>query len=1714
MTKRLTISAYRKFFLAMIFIAGLLLLQGYYTIGLAQTQTQTFTSNGTYIVPSGVTQIKVECIGGGGAGGYGQGNIGAGGGGAGGSYASSVLTVVPGNSYTVTVGGQTQINLGNSNKNDGNPSWFGSSSTIYASGGSGGTGTKASVGAGGSGAAGTNIGTVKFEGGNGEDGNITPGTRGGAGGGAAGPTGTGGNGSAGAGGTGISPNGGNGANGVADGTDGIDGNNYGGGGSGGKSNASSKRRGGDGARGLVTVTYLLPITGILTLCAGSTTTMINSATGGTWSSGSTSIATVNSSTGVVTGVSAGNAVITYTLGSGVSGANLTVTATVTVFATPSAPTIGTITQPSCSLATGSVILTGLPSSGTWTLTRSPGGVTTSGTGTSSTISSLAAGTYTYTISNASGCPSSSSANVVINAQPATPSIPLIGLITQPTCSLATGSVVLSGLPASGSWTITRTPGGNTNTGSGTSTTITGLTANTYTFSVTNAAGCSSFASSNVVINAQPPTPSAPSIGTITHPTCTVATGSVILSGLPSGTWMINPGNITGSTTSSTISNLSAGTYNYTVTNSAGCTSVATGNIVINTQPASPSIPVQLIDCTLGFNNAVITVSSPTGGGLHYSLDGGAYQSGTSFSGVANGTHSITVNNSSGCTTQGANFDVSCGCVNSPTVTLSSFSGNTCGTTPITVSGNTFINATNVTITTNGAGTISPSSAASSPFSFTYTPVAADAGNVITITVTSNNPLGSPCSADFDTYALTVNPLPAAPTVGTITQPTCAVATGSVNLTGLPSIGSWTISQSPGGAVYTGTGTSKLISGLLPGTYTFIVSNAKGCASSSSGNATISALPTAPSAPTASVTIQPNCSTATGTIVVSSPAQGSGYEYSIGGAYQASATFAGVNSGSQSVVVRRTSDNTCISAGTTVTVNAQPNPPSAPSASVTVQPTCAVALGTIVVSSPAAGTGFTYSIDGTNYQAGTTFTGVSAGIKNVTVRSTSDNSCVSPITNVTVMSQPSPPAAPVIFYNAQPDCFTGIGALTITSPTGSVTYSLNGTNYQAGSYFGNLSPGAYNATAKSTIDGTCISTSTGVTITTQPLTPSAPIVSIIQPTCAVTTGTITVTSPTGTGYTYALTGFVPNTKTTTNSTGIFSGLSPDTYLLIISETTSGTTCSTNGTYVTVNAVPTAPAAPTASVTVQPTCSLPTGTIVVSSPAQGTGYEYSIGGAYQASATFAGVTSGTKTVTVRSTADNTCISNGTNVTVNAQPATPAAPTAVTPAATSVCTGSSINLNATSSGNTIYWYTVATGGTNIGTSASGVNFSVSPSTYTTYYAESRTPSGCISTTRSATGLITINPFPSAAGTITGSATVCQGATAVSYSVSAITNATGYTWSYTGTGATITGTTNSVTITFAANATSGNLNVTGTNGCGSGTISAAYPIAVSLLPLSAGTITGSATVCQGQANVSYTVPSITNATSYTWAYSGTGATITGTTNSVTITFATNASAGNLTVRGTNACGNGTVSANYAIAVNPLPGAASTITGNATVCQGQSAVAYTVAATTNTTSYTWAYSGTGATITGTTNSVTVTFDTNSTSGNLTVRGTNACGNGTVSANFAITVNPLPIAAGTITGFSTVCQGQSAVSYSVPAITNATGYVWSLPTGATIANGSNTSIITVNYSTTAVSGNVTVYGTNSCGSGTISANYAVTVNPLPLAAGVITGTPTVCQGQG
>ena len=584
---------------------------------------------------------------------------------------------------------------------------------------------------------------------------------------------------------------------------------------------------------------------------------------------------------------------------------VTITENITSSTKIAPPLVGTITDPTCNVATGSVVLNGLPSTGSWTLTRNPGGIAISGEGTSSTVSGLATGAYTYTVTNAVGATSELSSYVIINPQPTTPSAPIVTLI-DPTCTVATGTITVTA-PAEAGMTFSIDGSNFINTTG----VFTNVLPGTYIVTARNSDGCMSLGTI-ATISPQPVTPTAPVV-TLVKPTCTDPTFTLtVLS--PSGIGMTYSVNgITFENTTGVFIETPGplGSLATVAAKSAeGCISPIT-SLTIDPQQSSPDSPTQTIDCSLGSNNATVTVTSPTGTGLEYRLDAGVYQASVTFTGVLNGSHSITVRNASGCTTTGSSFSVSCGCANGPSLALNSISGNTCGTIPVTVSGNTFSNATSVTITENGAGSVSSPSTGTSPFAFSYTPAAGDAGNTVIITVTTDNPSGAPCASAVATYTLTVNAIPSAPVVGTITPPTCADGTGSVILNGLP-VGNWTINP---GAI-PGSVTSTTIPSLAPSTYNFTVTNAAGCISALSANVVINPQPSSPASPTQTTDCSLGSNNAT--VTVTSPT-GTGLEYRLdAGVYQASVTFTGVLNGSHSITVRNASG--CTTTGSSFSVS--------------------------------------------------------------------------------------------------------------------------------------------------------------------------------------------------------------------------------------------------------------------------------------------------------------------------------------------------------------------------------------------------------------------------------------------------------------------------------------------------------------------------------------------------------------------------------------------------------------------------------------------------------------------------------------------------------------------------------------------------------------------------------------------------------------------------
>ncbi|SHI09957.1 hypothetical protein SAMN05444671_0389, partial [Flavobacterium sp. CF108] len=243
-------------------------------------------------------------------------------------------------------------------------------------------------------------------------------------------------------------------------------------------------------------------------------------------------------------------------------------------ATPAVPTLSAVTQPTCLTAEGSFTISNYSASNTYAVSPSTG-VTQSG----DTVTAPA-GSYTVTAA-ANGCTSAASTAAVINAQPATPAVPTLSAVIQPTCLTAEGSFTISNYSASNTYTVSPSAGV---TQSGDT-----VTAPAGSYTVTASAnGCTSAASTAAVINAQPATPAVPTLSAVIQPTCLTATGSFTISNYnASNTYAVSPS--TGVTQSGDTVTAPAGSY--TVTASAnGCTSAASSAAVINAQPATPAVP--------------------------------------------------------------------------------------------------------------------------------------------------------------------------------------------------------------------------------------------------------------------------------------------------------------------------------------------------------------------------------------------------------------------------------------------------------------------------------------------------------------------------------------------------------------------------------------------------------------------------------------------------------------------------------------------------------------------------------------------------------------------------------------------------------------------------------------------------------------------------------------------------------------------------------------------------------------------------------------------------------------------------------------------------------------------------------------------------------------------------------------------------------------------
>ena len=296
---------------------------------------------------------------------------------------------------------------------------------------------------------------------------------------------------------------------------------------------------------------------------------------------------------------------------------------------PSSPISLSFTQSNAScygINNGSISVS--PAGGTppYTYLWNPGFFTTP------SINNLVAGTYQITVTDVNQCTLVQSISIT---QPS--SILLTTSFTEAICTNSNGSATVNASGGTLPYTYSWSPGG------GTSQSIINIPAAAYSVTVTDVSGCSQTAYVLVTNVAGPQV----TMSSIENVSCFggfdgEATVSVT-GGAPPYSYSWAPYGGSGATAS----NLGAGTYTVTVTDSNGCQGLQVTNPAI-TQPQAISIITHQVNVTCtGANNGSASLTV-TGGTPGYTYNWSTGQTTSNISGLLPGIHNLTVTDANGC----------------------------------------------------------------------------------------------------------------------------------------------------------------------------------------------------------------------------------------------------------------------------------------------------------------------------------------------------------------------------------------------------------------------------------------------------------------------------------------------------------------------------------------------------------------------------------------------------------------------------------------------------------------------------------------------------------------------------------------------------------------------------------------------------------------------------------------------------------------------------------------------------------------------------------------------------------------------------------------------------------------------------------------------------------------------------------------------------------
>jgi gliding motility-associated-like protein len=255
------------------------------------------------------------------------------------------------------------------------------------------------------------------------------------------------------------------------------------------------------------------------------------------------------------------------------------------------------------------------------------------------FSSLTAGTYTLTVRDSKGCLATATATVT-QPNPIVPTLTTTSINCNGSCNASISAVVAGGTPT---YTLTWLPG--TPTGQGTAI-ITNLCAGTYTLSVVDFLGCTGTNSSTI----NQPT----ALNLITSSTnvtcfglCNGSASAIAGGGTAPYTYLWMPGSFT----TSSVSNLCAGTYSVTVRDTKGCLKT---NTVIITQPLALNATLAIttsLSCSANCNGVI--TATPTGGTgpftFFWSPGTPTGQGTNTISNLCAGTYNVLITDANNCT---------------------------------------------------------------------------------------------------------------------------------------------------------------------------------------------------------------------------------------------------------------------------------------------------------------------------------------------------------------------------------------------------------------------------------------------------------------------------------------------------------------------------------------------------------------------------------------------------------------------------------------------------------------------------------------------------------------------------------------------------------------------------------------------------------------------------------------------------------------------------------------------------------------------------------------------------------------------------------------------------------------------------------------------------------------------------------------------------------